>query len=79
MGDNVILGIDMNVNVRTSNLSYSLCQSGMKEAILSLHLNHSPPATQHRNNLRVPKDAIWISEGVQVNRVGYVPFAGYGP
>ena len=79
MGDNVILGIDMNDDVRTSPLSYSLRQSGMKEAILSFHSSHSPPATQHRNNSRVPIDAIWISEGVQINRAGYAPFADDGP
>ena len=78
-GDQVIVGIDQNADVRTDGLSFELQALGFREAILTLHTQSSPPATHNRNTTRTPIDAIWVSENVDVLRAGYCPFGGaYG-
>ena len=76
MGDSVVLGIDMNDDVRTSTLTKGLQDLGLSNAVLSLHSPASPPATQNSNQSRKPIDAIFVSCGVVVTRAGYCPFDG---
>ena len=45
MGDNIILGIDMNDNVQSSVLSFKLKNLELKDTVLSLHPFVSPPDT----------------------------------
>jgi len=73
-GDNVVLGVDNNDDVRTSYLSTKLKNLGLTDAILSQHAPSSPPATHNRNTSRTPIDAIWTTPGILVNRSGYLPF-----
>ena len=48
-GDNVVLGIDMNKDVRTGKLAKQLKELGLIDLILSTHPSESPPATFNRN------------------------------
>lgn len=48
----------MNEDVRTGNLAYELKDRGLHNAILSRHLEISPPATFNGNKKRTPVDAI---------------------
>ena len=48
-GDSIVLGVDDNYDVRTSDLSQKLTELGLRDAILTLHAPASPPATYNRN------------------------------
>jgi hypothetical protein len=48
-GDHIILGMDANEDVRMGDVYSSLSQVGLREVILKLHSDSSPPATQNRN------------------------------
>ena len=83
MGDSIVLGIDVNGDVRPSfddrrsvEFVSALVTMGLRDAVLSLHPSLPPPATQNRNQNRVPIDAIWVSRNVVVNRAGFSPFGG---
>ena len=78
-GDNVILGIDMNEDVRTGKLGKGLKELGLIELILSTHPSLSNPATFNRNNSRTPVDAIWGNSSLEVISAGYGPFDGGYP
>jgi hypothetical protein len=47
---------------------------GMREVILERHSERSPPATNDKNNKREPIDGIWVTQDLQVNGAGYLPF-----
>ena len=78
-GDNIVFGIDINADTRTSSLSHVLQDLGLKDAILSTHHHASPPATFNQNTHRIPIDSIWISPAVDVLRAGYQPFDADSP
>ena len=48
-GDSIVLGVDGYDDVCTSDLSKSLIELGLRDAILTLHAPASPPATYNRN------------------------------
>ena len=73
-GDNVVLGIDMNEDVRTGKLAKQLKELGLIDLILSTHPLESPPATFNRNTTRTPIDVIWGNSSLEVLRAGYRPF-----
>ena len=78
-GDNVILGIDMNEDVRTGKLAKRLKELGLIDLILSTHPTLSPPATFNRNTTRTPVDAIWGNTSLEIISAGYGPFDGGYP
>ena len=78
-GDNVILGIDMNEDVRTGKLAKRLKELGLIDLILSTHPTLSPPATFNRNTTRTPVDAIWGNTSLDIISAGYGPFDGGYP
>ena len=65
-GDNIVLGIDMNKDVRTGTLALQLLSLGLSDLVLSTHPSQSPPATFNRNETRTPVDAIWGSRAIDV-------------
>ena len=77
--DNVILGIDMNEDVRTGKLAKRLKELGLIDLILSTHPTLSPPATFNRNNTRTLVDAIWGNISLEVITAGCGPFDGGYP
>ena len=79
LDDVIVLGIDMNEDVRTGDLAYQLKERGLHNAILSRHSELSPPATFNGNTKRTPVDAIWCTKGIEIERAGYCPFQGTGP
>ena len=78
-GDNIVLGIDMNDDTRTSALSLALQGLGLKDAILSTHHHASPPATFNQNTNRIPIDSIWTSSSLDIIQAGYQPFDAESP
>ena len=70
-GDNVILGIDMNEDVRNSRLAKRLKELGLKDLILSIYPSESTPATFKRNNSR--------TSSLEVISTGYGSFDGGYP
>ena len=74
LGDMIVMGIDMNENVRTGKLVKRLQALGLRELILSTHSAASPPDTFVRNTLQTPIEGIWGTETVEVFRAGYLPF-----
>ena len=78
-GDIIILGIDMNEDVRTGKLALRLKELGLKDLILGTHPNSSLPATFHWNNTRTPIDTFYGTSTVEVFRAGYLLFDAESP
>jgi hypothetical protein len=72
LGDHVILGMDANEDVRRSETDEILGQAGLREIILELHNDQSPPATHNRNNKREPIDGFWATRGITITKGGYL-------
>jgi hypothetical protein len=60
-GDIIILGADLNQDVRHRNIHQYFAVLQMHNAILDCHPHASPPATCHKNDSRIPIDGIWCS------------------
>ena len=73
-GDHVVLGMDVNDDVRVGKVSASLTEIGIEEAVIKNHRGESVPATCARNTQRKPIDSIWTSPGLDVLRCGFLPF-----
>ena len=72
-GDQIILGMDNNEDVRNSTLTRAMMTLGMREVILEKHRKHqAPPATYNRGN--DPIDGIWCTPGITPIRAGYTSF-----
>jgi hypothetical protein len=78
-GDHIIIGMDANEDVRSGIVDTVFSSLGLREAILSLHKDKSPPATQNRNTKRQPIDGIWISACLSISAGGYLPFGDACP
>ena len=57
-GNKIVLGIDVNYDIRSSNCSKMLENIRMKEVIHNFHKEKSPPATHTRNRTSKPIDNI---------------------
>jgi hypothetical protein len=73
-GDHIILGMDANEDVRGGDVNSFLQQVSLREVILELHSDSSPPATQNRNHQRQPIDGLWASPGISISQGGYLAF-----
>mgnify|MGYP002807345711 CR=1 FL=1 len=73
-GNQIILGIDANEDVRTGATASFFQALGMTEAILHRHQRKSPPATHNRNFQRQPIDGIWVTPGLWATGAGYCAF-----
>ena len=73
-GDSIIIGIDMNGDVRKGELAMQLRRLDMRDLILHQHESMSPPSTYNQNQNRTPIDALWGSMLLDVERLGYRPF-----
>ena len=71
-GDQVILCMDANEDVRSNRIHQFTSILGLQDAILTQHPN--PPATCDKNNNRQPIDAIWVTPGLLPVLSGYLPF-----
>ena len=73
-GDHIILGMDANEDVRGGEVDLFMKTVCMREVILELHCESSPPATYNRNNKRQPIDGLWATPGITISRGGYLAF-----
>ena len=73
-GDQIILGLDMNEDVRQGPTSKMLNQLGLKEAILDSHPSTIPPETCYKNTKGVPIDGIFATPGIVPSQGGYLPY-----
>ena len=73
-GDHLVIGMDANEDVRAGDISHSFGKLGLRDAILGLHPDISPPATHNRNQNRIPIDGIWITPGIEIIFGGYGAF-----
>ena len=66
-GDNIVLGIYMNDDVKSSQLARRLKSVfNLKDGILSTHSSLSSPATFNRNKSRTAIDAIFVSQHLEI-------------
>lgn len=79
MGDHVIIGMDANEDVRTGEVNDLLSEAGLREVIIELHQDESPPATHNRNTKREPIDGLWATCGVNITNGGYLAFGDASP
>ena len=71
-GDHIVVGIDANKDIRTGKIQKMLTKKiHLRDAILDLHSNDSPPETCNKNTKRVPIDGIFVSHGIQPTAGGY--------
>ncbi len=74
MGDHVILAMDANEDVRFGEVNDTFSKAGLREIILDLHRDKSPPATYNRNTQRQPIDGMWATCGITPTSGGYLAF-----
>ncbi len=74
LGDHVILAMDANEDVRFGEVNDTFSKAGLREIILDLHRDKSPPATYNRNTQRQPIDGMWATCGITPTSVGYFAF-----
>jgi hypothetical protein len=67
-GDHIILGIDINEDVRSRPIRQWAKELNLQNAIFIRHSHLSPPATCHRNDNRVPIDGVFNSIGIMSSR-----------
>ena len=79
MDDTIILGIDMNEDVRTGKIALILKELGLKDLILGTHTNSSPPPMFHCNTTHTPIDTFYSTSTVEVFRAGYLTFYAESP
>jgi hypothetical protein len=78
-GDQLIIGIDANEDIRTSATAEFFQTLGLRDAILDKHSQWSPPATHNRNNQRQPIDGLFVTPGLQALAAGYSGFGAGCP
>jgi hypothetical protein len=78
-GDIVILGADLNHDVRHRHICAYFSDLQMHNAILDQHSHLSPPATGHKNDSRTPIDGIWCSIGINPVGAGFLQFGDATP
>ena len=74
LGDHVVIGMDANEDVRKGEVNDLLSSVGLREVILDLHSDLSPPATYNRNTQRQPIDGFWATSGISISKGGYLAF-----
>ena len=72
-GDDIILGLDCNDDVRKCKLVDLLLDINIVETVTEMH-GLQGPATQQSNTIRKPIDGIWSSENCAPTRTGYLAF-----
>ena len=73
-GNNAVLGMDANDDVRNGKVTKALMEVGMHKAIVSIQGGESVPATCATNEQRKPIDSIWTSPRLTVLRCGFLSF-----
>ena len=71
-GDIIVLGMDANEDTRSRHLCQYFSELNMKNAILDMHKDLSPPATHARNKQREPIDGIWVSKSIDPIASGFL-------
>ena len=73
-GDQIILGVDLNEDVRTGPTAKMLRELGLTDVLIQMHRPDVPPETNYRNNNGVPIDAIFTTPGIEPSAGGYMPY-----
>ena len=71
--DQVIVGIDINDDVRQTNPDSRL-HPALQEIITTHHHPQNPPATCRKNSSNTPIDGIYATSGIHCVRAGYMAF-----
>jgi hypothetical protein len=77
-GEQVIIMLDANGDVRDGEIQQMFSELGMREAIIELHENLPATSTFAHNQQEVPIDGIFATLTVCLQGGGYFPF-GEGP
>ena len=70
-GNNVVLGMDANDNVRDGKVIKTLMEIGIFEAVVSNHGDESVPAAYATNKQQKLIDSIWTSPGLTMLRCDF--------
>jgi hypothetical protein len=77
-GDQIVLLIDGNSNMKDSDLRNTCIKLSLKEAILSKH-GLIGPSTFRRNHLNNLIDGVWLSQGLDPQTCGYFGYDSVVP
>lgn len=72
-GDQIILMVDANSNLKNSDFQRVMEGLSFKEAIMDRH-GKDGPSTFRRNQTATPIDGIWVTPGLQISAGGYFPY-----
>ncbi|CAB9531157.1 expressed unknown protein [Seminavis robusta] len=76
LGDELIVGLDANEDVRDGAVKDMFSSLNMRDAVLSRHGNN-PPETMNRNSNQEPIDAIFVSRGINISAAGYTDYGDF--
>jgi hypothetical protein len=79
VGDILILGIDANKDVRSRRIRQWANELNLHNFIFTRHSHLSPPVTCHRNDNRVPIDALFSSTGIMAVAAGFLKYGDGTP
>ena len=68
-GDQLIIGLDANEDMRRGPVSSMLREKGMSEAVMALHGVNAPPTTDYGSKVI---DGIWVSPTLTPTKAGYL-------
>ena len=72
-GDQIILLIDGNSSMKSSDLSLALSECSLREVLLDRYGTNGP-STFIRNTTRTPIDGIWATPGIDILAGGYFSY-----
>jgi hypothetical protein len=78
-GDHIIIGIDINEDVRSRPIRQWAKELNLLNAIFIRHSHLSPPATCHRNDNRVPINGLFTSIGINLVAAGFLKYGDGTP
>jgi len=78
LGDNIMVGIDANEDVRHGDTHSMFHDLGLHDLILHHHHTLIPPETCAKNNHNIPIDSIFVSPGLTMTQGGYGQYGEVG-
>ncbi len=77
-GDNIIVMLDGNDDMRKGAIHQALSQCQLREAVISKH-GPNTPFTHRRNKQNVPIDGIWLTPSLEISACGFKEFDAVFP
>ena len=74
MGDQIIVALDANDDLRDGSVKRMMARQGLREALLTQHKSIPTVPTFHMNSDGKPIDGIFVTRGITLQAGGYYAF-----